>query len=78
MTVVSSSMKKLGIDRLGPEERLALLEEIWESLEGEDAAARLTEAQRLELEKRIAEDAANPDDVVSWEDVKRLYPASPI
>ena len=71
-------MKKLGIDRLGPEERLALLEEIWESLEGEDAAARLTEAQRLELEKRIAEDAANPDDVVSWEDVKRLYPASPI
>jgi putative addiction module component (TIGR02574 family) len=71
-------MKKLGIDRLGPEERLALLEEIWESLEGEDAAARLTEAQRLELEKRIAEDAANPDDVVSWEDVKRLYAASPI
>lgn len=69
-------MKKLGIDRLGPEERLALLEEIWESLDGEEAGMVLTEAQRIELEKRIADDDSNPDDVVSWEDVKLMYPPS--
>jgi len=69
-------MKKLGIDRLGPEERLALLEEIWESLDGEEAGTALTEAQRIELEKRIAEDDANPDDVTSWEDVKSMNPPS--
>ena len=30
----------------------------------------LTEAQRRELERRIADDDANPDDVVPWEQVK--------
>jgi putative addiction module component (TIGR02574 family) len=29
----------------------------------------LTEAQRRELERRVAEDDANPDDVVPWEQV---------
>ena len=39
-----------------------------------DASGRplLTDAQRRELERRIAEDDANPDDVVPWEQVKAL------
>jgi putative addiction module component (TIGR02574 family) len=71
---MSSSMKKFGIDRLGVDERLALLEEIWESLD--EQHPELTEAQRSELQKRLADDDANPDDVVPWEDVKRMYPPS--
>ena len=66
---VSSSMKKLGIDQLGAEERLDLLEEIWESLDAD--ALPLTEAHRAELEARLREHCAEPNDVVDWNDVKR-------
>jgi putative addiction module component (TIGR02574 family) len=40
------------------------------SIAADSAAVRLTDAQRAELEKRIEEDDANPDDVTPWEQVK--------
>jgi putative addiction module component (TIGR02574 family) len=64
---MSASLKSLGIDRLSIEERLALVEELWDSIA---EATPLTEAQRAELDRRLAEHKANPDDVVSWEEVK--------
>jgi len=64
---MSTSLKSLGIDRLSVEERLALVEELWDSIA---AAVPLTDAQRIELDRRLAEHEAHPDDVVSWEDVK--------
>ena len=73
MRTVSGSMKKLGIDQLDVEQRLALIEEIWDSIDADDSAAlQLSDAQRVELRARLADDEENPDDVVSWEDVKRL------
>ena len=67
---MNTSFKSLGIDRLPIEERLALVEEIWDSIAAESAAVPLTEAQRVELQKRIEEDDAHPDDLTSWEQVK--------
>ena len=64
------SIKSLGIDRLGVEERLKLVEEIWDSIAADSAAVALTDAQRAELDRRIADHEANPNDVVPWEDVK--------
>lgn len=64
------SLKSLGIERLGLEERLTLVEELWNSIAADSAAVPLTEAQRVELDRRIAEHEANPDDVVPWEEVK--------
>ena len=64
------SIKSLGIDRLGVEERLALVEELWESIAADSTAVPLTPAQRSELERRLADHEARPDDVVSWEEVK--------
>jgi putative addiction module component (TIGR02574 family) len=63
------SMKSLGIDRLGLEERIELVAEIWDSIAANSAAVPLTEAQRVELDRRIAEHEANPEDVVPWDDV---------
>jgi len=60
----------LGIDQLPREQRLALVHEIWETIVSEPQPPLLTEAQRLELERRVAEDDAAPDDVVPWEQVK--------
>ena len=67
---MNASIKSLGIDRLPIEERLALVEEIWNSIATDSAAVPLTEAQRAELQKRIEEDDVNPDDLTSWEQVK--------
>ena len=67
---MSVSIKSLGIDRLGVEDRLALVEQIWDSLAEDSAAVPLTDAQRAELDRRIADHEANPNDVVSWEEVK--------
>jgi putative addiction module component (TIGR02574 family) len=67
---MSVSLKSLGIDRLTVEERLALVEDLWDSIAGESAATSLNDAQRAELDRRLADHEANPNDVVAWEDVK--------
>ena len=72
---VAVDLKALGIDRLSVEERLALIEVLWESLSGDEAAISLTQAQREELDRRLADHRAYPDDVVSWEKVEKSLDA---
>ena len=60
-----AEIKSLSID-----ERIALAEAIWDSISAESENLPLTEAQRVELERRLADDEANPDDVVSWDVVR--------
>jgi len=64
------TLSALGIDRLSVEDRLALAQEIWESVAEEAYRAPLSEAQRRELEKRLDNSLAWPEGVVPWEDVK--------
>jgi putative addiction module component (TIGR02574 family) len=64
------SLKSLGIERLGIEERLSLVEELWDSIAADSPAIPLTQAQQDDLDRRIAEHEANPDDVVPWEEIK--------
>lgn len=65
-----ATVHSLGIDRMTREERIALVQEIWATIAAEPYQPLLTEAQRRELERRVGEDDANPDDVVAWEQVK--------
>lgn len=65
-----ANVASLGIDRLPREERLALVQEIWDAIAAETNRIQITAAQRAELARRIAEDDASPDDVISWEEVK--------
>jgi putative addiction module component (TIGR02574 family) len=64
------SAKSLRIDRLGTEERLALIDEIWASICPDTSSFPLTDAQRAELDRRVADDDAYPDDVAPWAEVK--------
>jgi putative addiction module component (TIGR02574 family) len=66
---MSSLMVSLGVDQLSADERLRLVEEILDSL-GPDGEAPLTEAQRRELDRRLALLEADPDAVSPWEEVK--------
>jgi putative addiction module component (TIGR02574 family) len=67
---LNATVKSLGIDRLGLEERLTLVEEIWDLIGVNGEEVRTTDAQRTELERRVAEDDANPGNTVSWDEVK--------
>jgi putative addiction module component (TIGR02574 family) len=55
------------IDSLTPAQKADLLDVVWESLETDPS---LTEAQRAELDRRIARHEQNPSDVVPWEQVR--------
>jgi putative addiction module component (TIGR02574 family) len=68
--MMSPTVQSLVIDRLPREQRIALVLEIWDTIAAEPHQSLLTEAQRRELERRVAEDGASPDDVVPWEQVK--------
>ena len=61
------SLKSLGVDRLSVAERLVLVEELWDSIA---ASTPISDAQRTELDRRLADHKANPNDVVPWEEVK--------
>jgi putative addiction module component (TIGR02574 family) len=67
---VPPTLEELGIDRLSVEDRLALAEAIWDSVAREIEQAPLTQAQRQELERRLADSLARPDAVTPWEVVK--------
>ncbi len=50
-------------------ERLCLVEAIWDTIVAEPGQPELTDAQKRELERRLAAYAASPEDVVPWEQV---------
>jgi putative addiction module component (TIGR02574 family) len=69
-TRMSPTLTSLGLDKLSREERLALVQELWDSIAAEPSPDLLTDAQREELHRRAAEADANPDDGIPWEQVK--------
>jgi putative addiction module component (TIGR02574 family) len=55
--------------KLPTEERLRLVELIWESLSLSPTAVPLSDFHRVVLDERLAEHEHNPDDVVSRDEV---------
>ena len=64
------SIKSLGLDRLGLEERLSLAEQLWDSIAADSGAVPLTGPQRVELDRRLADHGTDPADVMSWDEVR--------
>ena len=64
------TMKDLGLDKLGIDDRTLLGHELLNSVDREVAGCRLTDAQVAELERRIAEDDSDPDGGIPWEQVR--------
>jgi putative addiction module component (TIGR02574 family) len=67
---VTTTIETLGIDKLPVDEQLDLVRALWDHIAASGPTPRLTEAQRQELRRRVAEDDAHPDDLIPWEQVK--------
>jgi putative addiction module component (TIGR02574 family) len=65
-----ATMKDLGIDRLSIEERLSLVQEIWDSIAISSEQPALTDDQKRFLDRRLADLDAKPDNVLTWEEIK--------
>jgi putative addiction module component (TIGR02574 family) len=67
---MTAILQQLGIDRMTVADRIAMAQEILDSVAAKQPAPPLSEAKRRELDRRVADHAANPTDIVSWEEVE--------
>ncbi|MBV5326772.1 MAG: addiction module protein [Chlorobium sp.] len=51
-------------------EQIELVEAIWDGIVKSSAVPSLTEAQKTELDQRLEDHLAAPDNVVPWSEVK--------
>ena len=58
------------IKKLSVAERILLVEEIWDSIAVEQDVMEVTEAQKSELDQRLASFEASEQEGRSWEEVK--------
>jgi putative addiction module component (TIGR02574 family) len=65
-----TTFQRLGIDQMTISERIALAQEILDSVAAEQPCPQLSDAKRQELDRRIADAAANPAAGVPWEVVE--------
>ena len=64
---MAATLESLGIHRLSVEERIALVQQIWDSI---PVRPPISDALRDELRRRSAEADADPDGGIPWEVVK--------
>ena len=70
-------MPAIDIASLSPEERLELLEQLWDSLAATPEAIPLTNAQREELDRRLDDLDREGPTGIPWEEVLRRIRSRP-
>ena len=58
------------ITSLSIEDRILLVQAIWDSIAAEQAYPDLTETQKRELDRRIDGHESDPDNVLTWEEIE--------
>ena len=56
--------------KLSVSERIQLVEDIWDSIAAQPESLPLSETQKAELERRVADYRANPRQGRTWEEVR--------
>lgn len=54
-------------------ERIRLVEEIWDTIAEENEAFELTNAQKRELDRRLASAGKGPDQGRTWDEIKAEF-----
>ncbi|NJN57947.1 MAG: addiction module protein [Leptolyngbyaceae cyanobacterium SL_5_9] len=65
LTTTLAQVKTLSVD-----DRIRLVQAIWDSISAEPEQLELAEAQQLELSRRLSDYESNPQAVVSWQEIK--------
>lgn len=52
-------------------ERIQLVEDIWDSIASVPESLSLTDDERQELDRRLEAYARNPDEGISWDELKK-------
>lgn len=55
---------------LAIDEQIELAQAIWNGIVTKAAVPAITSAQKTELDSRLSDHLSNPDDVISWSEVK--------
>jgi putative addiction module component (TIGR02574 family) len=67
---MSASLQAYGLDRLSVPEKLSIVQDLWDDIAAEVEKAPLTDAQKQEVDRRLAAHQANPQAAVPWEQVE--------
>ena len=67
---MGQALHTLGIDSMSIQDRIALVQDIWDSVAIEAGLLPPSAAEKTELDRRLDEDDATPDSTISWETIK--------
>ena len=67
---MAATLEDFGMDRLSLDQRVALAQQLWDSVLADLERQPLTETQRAELERRIAAADAHPERAIPWEQIR--------
>ena len=70
---MSTSSTLSDILQLSVEERIQLAQQIWDSIAAVPEAVVMTDAQRQELDRRLAAYEENPDEGIPWEEFRKQF-----
>jgi len=70
--ILSDEIKRLSLD-----ERLRLLEELWDSIAAEEPALPISPAFAAELDRRVEAIRQDPDGGLTWDEVKASIAGRP-
>jgi len=64
------SIQELGIDRLSVADRIALAQEIWDSIADTVQHSTPSADEAVELDRRLAEDGNAPESAIDWQNIR--------
>jgi putative addiction module component (TIGR02574 family) len=71
-TTLPDNLRELSID-----ERMQLIEALWDSITAEQEALEVTDAQKAELDRRLEAHAASPSGGMPWDELRDRLSRSP-
>lgn len=74
-TFDSPTMESLGLHRLSTDARIRLAQELRDSIPNDDKPFELTDEDRQELDRRLADHLANPSTALTREEVQERLKA---
>jgi putative addiction module component (TIGR02574 family) len=70
---MSTTFPLAEILQLSVDERIQLAQDIWDSIAAVPEAIPLSDAQREELDRRLAAYERNPDEGIPWEEFRKQF-----